>query len=156
MGGCGFLNRRKLIAFLAKVDALFQEMLRKLHTEFADNMVSDITPNQLMVLQCINDTGKATVSEVAGRIGVSLSAISAQVERLHRMGIVDRERDPDDRRVVWLFLTEDGRNLVATCMESRLKVVERYLGRLPQEDLNKLMDICTNILSIMREEEESK
>ena len=50
--------------------------------------------------------------EVAGRLGISSQAATALVDRLVGAGVVGRSQG-EDRRVVWVSLTEEGRQLLA-------------------------------------------
>ncbi len=49
------------------------------------------------------------MGELAERVLIVPSSCSRIVDRLVRRGLVARERDPADRRVVWASLTDDGR-----------------------------------------------
>ncbi|MCG9968309.1 MarR family transcriptional regulator [Pelotomaculum terephthalicicum JT] len=146
------MNSEKLILYLERLDEVFQHIARRLHAELAQNMISGITMSQFVVLKKLRDKGRVTVSEVAEDLNVSLSAITALADRLHKAGLVDRSRDEQDRRLVWLTLTEEGENTVANCRKSRAKVVEKYVGQLPEEDLERLIQIYEKILAIMRAE----
>jgi len=147
------VDREKLTVYLEQLEKAFRDFLRRLHLELGKNMVTDITPNQFIVMKQIHDAGQMTVSEVAEQLGVSLSAVTSQVDRLYAGGFVERGRDDKDRRLVWLRLTQKGLEMVKKCLESRLRVVERYFGQLPEEDLEKLMEICTKVLEVMRQKE---
>ena len=46
--------------------------------------------------------------EIARLAGLSRAAISSAVNTLERDGLVDRRRESDDRRVVTVYLTDDG------------------------------------------------
>jgi len=93
-----------------------------------------------------------TVSEVAEELGGSLSAITALVNRLVNNGLAVRTRDLTDRRLVWLETTDQGAEVMRRCMEGRRKVAEKYFGQLPEEDMQKLVEIYEKVLAIMRSE----
>lgn len=52
--------------------------------------------------------GRATHSELAGRCMITPATLTGIVSTLEKAGYVRRERDEDDRRVVWLVLTDAG------------------------------------------------
>jgi DNA-binding MarR family transcriptional regulator len=52
--------------------------------------------------------GRATHAELARRMWVRPATVTGIIDTLERAGIVRRERDESDRRVVWLTLTEAG------------------------------------------------
>ncbi|OPX92149.1 MAG: putative HTH-type transcriptional regulator YusO [Pelotomaculum sp. PtaB.Bin013] len=146
------MDSEKLNLYLERLDEVFQHIARRLHAELAQNMVNGITMSQFVVLKKLNEKGRVTVSEVAEGLNVSLSAITALADRLHKAGLVDRCRDEQDRRLVWLTLTAEGENTVSTCRKARSKVVEKYLSKLPEEDVKHLVQIYEKVLALMRAE----
>lgn len=136
-----------------RLEAVFGEMVRRLHVELADQMVSGITGSQFFVLQAIESKGRLTVSEVAEKLEVSLSAITALVNRLVKAGLVVRSRDEQDRRLVWLAATDLGKDTLGTCIESRRNVTNKYFGQLTAADMEKLVEVYEKILTIMHAEE---
>ncbi len=142
--------------YFARMDEIFAGMVRRLHAELENQMVSGITGSQFFVLKNINNRGRLTVSEVAEDLGVSLSAITALVDRLVKAGLVFRSRDEQDRRLVWLQATDKGKEILGRCVEGRKRVAVKYFSRLPEEDLEKLIEIYEKIISLMRTEEKEK
>ncbi len=55
----------------------------------------------------------ATVGELARHLQVRESTVSVTIDRLEGELLVERTRDPDDRRVVRIRVTEQGQDLVA-------------------------------------------
>lgn len=68
-----------------------------------------LTAVQLRVLQIVCETGHATPTEVAARMGVTQATISALIKKLESYGMLDRERSRTDRRQTHLIVTEAGR-----------------------------------------------
>jgi len=148
------LEQELLAKYLDKLDEMLPLFIRRLHQELADSMDNGVTANQFMVMKMINDHGQMTVSDVAEGLSVSLSAVTSQVDRLHRVGVVERRRLEDDRRVVWLELTDEGRKIVETCQAGRLRVIQRYLGQLDDKELKLMIEVYEKIISIMRQDEQ--
>lgn len=136
------------------MDEIGQRFLRRIHRELAGIMDVPVTGNQFVVLKIISNRGKATVSEVAEDLSVSLSAVTASVDRLCRAGMVERRRSEEDRRVVWLELTEQGQNVVDVCHKGRMRVLQRYLGCLEEKELLHMIDIHEKLIAVMRQEDE--
>lgn len=144
----------KIQEYLNRLDRLTDLLVRRLHLELQQHMVTGVTGSQFVVLKKIHEHGRVTVSEVAGDLSVSLSAITAQVDRMHRAGLVQRRRDEGDRRVVWLELTPEGKEAYNACQASRLKVMRKYFGQLDENELETLLDINERLLSIIESEPE--
>ncbi|OPX84481.1 MAG: putative HTH-type transcriptional regulator YusO [Pelotomaculum sp. PtaB.Bin104] len=142
----------KLNLYLEYLDEVFQRLARRLHAELAQNMVGGITMSQFIVLKTIKAKGKITVSEVAEDLSVSLSAITALADRLFRVGFVKRQRDEQDRRLVWLTLTGEGEKMVSLCQAARRKVTEKYFSSLQEEDIEQLIKIYEKVLNFIKQE----
>ena len=82
----------------------------------------DLTPSRYDLLVMIRGApnGNATVGELAETLRITRHAASELVERSAVGGLVRRERDPDDARVVHVHLTAKGqRQLTAAMSELR-------------------------------------
>jgi DNA-binding MarR family transcriptional regulator len=65
-------------------------------------------PNRdLMAL--LSRRGVMTMAEMAGNLGLSKAQVSRLCRDLVRRGWVERQSDPDDRRLSWFALTKAGR-----------------------------------------------
>jgi DNA-binding MarR family transcriptional regulator len=64
-----------------------------------------ISPHVIRAAIHIHDEGPQTVGQLAQGLGISQGWASRVVDELERAGYVERERDPDDRRVVRVRLT---------------------------------------------------
>lgn len=147
------MEQATLDKYFSRLEEVFLEMMRRLHGELASQMVSGITGSQFFVLKKIAGRGRMTVSDVAEELGVSLSAITALVDRLVKAGLMVRARDDQDRRLVWLEPTDQGREILERCIQGRRTVATKYFGQLPEEDIEKLIEIYEKVLSIMKSEE---
>ncbi|ACV64819.1 transcriptional regulator, MarR family [Desulfofarcimen acetoxidans DSM 771] len=143
----------KLEIYMKRWEDVFQSIIRRLHNELGKNLVKGITGSQVFVMKKIHERGRSTVSEVAEDLCVSLSAVTSLVDKLCKFDYVNRQRDDNDRRLVWLELTPKGNDILGTCLSARRQVVQRYLRQLPEEDIEKLLDIYEKLLKIMQAED---
>ena len=72
----------------------------------------DITAHEYSLLAICLARGECTATQLAQLLPVDASRISRTVSRLVDMEVLQRRRLRDDRRVVMLSLTENGRNLI--------------------------------------------
>ena len=73
--------------------------------------------------------------EVSHRFEVDPSRITRLAQRLEKEGLLHRERDPEDNRVVRLYITEEGRLLVEDCQERRERFESRFRREFSPEEL---------------------
>ena len=147
------MDNEKLNTYIRRLEDVFQGFLRRLHHELGKNKVDGITGSQFFVMKKIHYRGRSTVTDVAEDLGVSLSAITSLVDKLCKVGLVLRQRDENDRRLVWLELTSEGNEILNRCLASRRQVVGRYLEQLPDEDLEQLLRIYERLLGIIQAED---
>ena len=70
-----------------------------------------LTYPQYLVMLVLWQDGPSTMQRIADRLMLGQNAITPLVDRLCQAGLVTRNRDESDRRVIRIELTEDGRTL---------------------------------------------
>ncbi len=71
-----------------------------------------VTARQVTLLWLVKRSPGLSLAELAAEEGISPPALSGNVDRLERAGLLHRVRSQDDRRRVGLELTEDGAKLL--------------------------------------------
>lgn len=71
----------------------------------------DLTYPQYLVMTVLWEQDGQTVGQVGARMFLESSTLTPLLKRLERAGHLRRDRDPDDERVVRVYLTEPGRAL---------------------------------------------
>lgn len=148
------MKEDQIRAIMGRLDEVFHQLLRRMHHKLAKSMADKLTGSQFMVLKRINDHGRITVSGMAEDLNVSLSAVTALIDRMYRAGFVVRKRDEEDRRLVWLELTNEGNEILTTCQEARWQVMAKYFKELPEEDLQELLRIYEKLHGIILRDDE--
>ena len=73
--------------------------------------------------------------EVSHRFEVDPSRITRLAQRLQDEGLLRRKRDPEDNRVVRLYITEEGRLLIESSQERRERFESRFRREFTSEEL---------------------
>src|SRR5690348_5610256 len=73
----------------------------------------------LLFLLCRKDVCKA--SDIANEIGITSGAVTGMTDKLVNMGLIHRDRSEEDRRVVLLSLTGQGKEMVNKIKASRFE-----------------------------------
>jgi DNA-binding MarR family transcriptional regulator len=97
-----------------------------------------LTIPQMRLLWALRDEDGQPVGALAEHLGVNPSTITGHVDRLVRQNLVRREEDPDDRRIVRNFLTEDGFTTVSAIRHIAGMYVVNILKRLDDAQLERL------------------
>lgn len=117
-------------------------LLRRLRTE---DQASGLSAPRLSALSVIVFAGPISVSELAAAEQVSKPTISNLVKELVQQGLVRRQPDPNDARVVRLAATEQGRNLLLEGKLRRVQRLAREIEKLSEEE-QALLQQATEIL----------
>jgi DNA-binding MarR family transcriptional regulator len=90
------------------------------------------------------ESSRLTIGELASRHGISSVNCTKLVNRMQKAGMVRRELDSRDRRVVWVVLTEAGRQRYVACLP--ISNVDRAVfGVLSTEEQETLIDLLSRI-----------
>ncbi len=88
---------------------------------------------------------------------VDPSMITRSVKELEsKHGWIRRERDPQDNRVVRVYLTEAGRAQIKGLPEKAASIERRVTSRFSPEELNELRRLLHKLLEAARDEQEDK
>lgn len=69
---------------------------------------SELTTSQLLVMQHVAQTTKVLPSTIAKAVELKQATVTVLVNKLEEAGLVTRRRDTEDRRRVWIELTDAG------------------------------------------------
>ncbi|WP_396923511.1 MarR family winged helix-turn-helix transcriptional regulator [Mycolicibacterium sp.] len=87
-----------------------------------------------VVLLALDRSSMRTQAALADSIGADKTRIIRTLDALQRQGFIEREPDPDDRRVRLLAITEAGRAVKDAAQREIQRGEERWLGELTAED----------------------
>jgi DNA-binding MarR family transcriptional regulator len=91
------------------------------------------------VLALLEVHGPMPMSHMADELGVALPNATGIIGRLAERGIVRREHDPADRRVVLVALSDEGRALIDEMDSARRERLRRLLGVMKPEQRSRLL-----------------
>ncbi|GAC1429284.1 MAG: MarR family transcriptional regulator [Ktedonobacteraceae bacterium] len=71
-----------------------------------------VTPPQWGVLALLCGSDTMTVGTISQRRGVDAPTITGIIKRLEQNGLVERHNDREDRRVVKVYITSEGKDII--------------------------------------------
>lgn len=84
---------------------------------------TDVTLTQYRTLIVLASQGPQRTADLAREVSVRPSTVSRMCDRLVARGLVRRQPDDTDRRVVWVALTDAGKDLVGQAMTLRRQLL---------------------------------
>ena len=107
---------------------------------------AEMTPEQYWLLRLLRRRGALSIGELAEVLGVTGSSITTACKRLEKAGLVMRERQSDDERMVRVVLTEQGNAQVEIWQEQRRVLLTHLLSPLSQHEQETLQRLLERIL----------
>ena len=86
------------------------------------------------------------MSDLSTELGISQSAATALADRMMKGNYISRERSEEDRRVVKLVITDEGRKLLETFSKSRDQALEKFICKLTPEEKAEFVRLCQKML----------
>lgn len=118
--------------------ALFPAVYLRFHRR--DGKRSELPAASRAVLQHLLGTGPLTIGEMARHLDRAQSVVSEMVDHLERDGLLERMRDPRDRRRTLVWLTDAGHQL--TDRDHQVlspALIERAMDHMNEEDVAALL-----------------
>ena len=105
----------------------------------------DLTPRQFGALESLYHLGSMRQGEISAKLLKSGGNITLVVDNLEKRGLVQRERDENDRRVVVVSLTEAGRELIGHVFPNHVADIVEEMSVLSKEEQETLGRLCRKL-----------
>lgn len=123
----------------------FAKLWWKLSKDLRNHMEVELAPalteGQLTVLELLMYSGheKMKPSDFIDILATTPAAITTLLDRMEKSGLIVRERDEKDRRIVWVLVTEKGRSECERGVQAREQFLQAYLGRISSHNQQLLV-----------------
>lgn len=127
------------------------KLLRKLSKEYNSAAVKfvkrdfNLTKPQLSVLYQLQDEPR-TIGQICEEVELSYSTVSGIIDRLERDGWVKRIRDKDDRRLIWIHITEKQAQFYDAIQTYHDKFYGTILDSLSEQQINTIIEALTVLI----------
>ncbi|TVY00293.1 MarR family winged helix-turn-helix transcriptional regulator [Paenibacillus cremeus] len=131
---------------LFELEETFRQLVRKAKTRWTNFEEQGLSASHAIILEKLEAEGPLKVSQIADALWITSGAVTSLSDKLITGGFANRIRSEEDRRVVYLELTEKGKEVLASLHEHRMQILESFFGQLPEEDVQHLIRIYRQIL----------
>jgi len=97
-----------------------------------------LTVSQFGVLEALYHLGVLNQSDLAQKLLKSTGNLTTVVDNLTKQGLVERRRCTEDRRVVYIHLTDAGREMLASILPGHVDGVVAAFAVLSEEEQKEL------------------
>jgi DNA-binding MarR family transcriptional regulator len=99
----------------------------------------NLTVPQVKSLFFIANQGTTNFTTLAAALKVTPANMTGIIDRLMEQGLVSRQENPQDRRMLMLRVTEKGENTIAGLRDRRAGYTTKILSRLSDAELNAVL-----------------
>jgi DNA-binding MarR family transcriptional regulator len=131
-------------------------VMRAIRAEMRKRRAPGLSVPQFRALIFLNRHKGASLSDVAGHVGLTLPSMSRMIDGLVARKLVARQMDVDDRRRVALTLTALGRGAMRSAYESTQARLAERLAALPAPDRTTILKAMQALASTFRSRRERK
>jgi DNA-binding MarR family transcriptional regulator len=145
-------DREDVAAFIDALDE-FARAQRRVRGRFsAARPAGELSTSQYHLLEPLAAAGgPLCVGEVADSAGVSAPSATRMLDGLESRGLVHRERDERDRRIVRVELSDEGRALVETKREGILRARTAIFDALPASERRAAARLLKSLAAAIEE-----
>ena len=134
-------EKRTLDTFI-KLTRCHNSVIAKLSEQ---QTLGSLTPSQFAVLESLYHIGSMTQGEISQKVLKSGSNMTTVIDNLERDGLVKRERDAKDRRVIHVHLTEAGSGKVEAVLPNHVATLVEIFKALSPTEQETLGELCKKL-----------
>ncbi len=112
----------------------------------------DITNNDMHIIEAIGVEEPRNMSEIARRLSVTVSTLTTNMNGLEKKGYIVRARSVEDKRVVYVTLTEKGKKAFYHHRDFHKKMIRALVKDLNEEEMEVLYRCLQNLNGFLEQE----
>ena len=105
----------------------------------------DLTNNDMHVIEAIGIDEPKNMSTIARALSVTVGTLTISMNSLVKKGYVDRQRSSEDRRVVYISLSEKGVKAYYHHKKFHEQMIDSVVKELTEEELEALVKALTKL-----------
>jgi MarR family 2-MHQ and catechol resistance regulon transcriptional repressor len=125
-----------------------QARLQGLDLSALGDLTLALTIQEFRSLEFLASVEPRKTKELAEYLGLALNSVTDVVDSLEKKGLVRRQRDDADRRIVRIELTKSGRDAAQTITSSIMDIYRTFLGALTVEEQETLLALYRKIARV--------
>ena len=106
---------------------------------------SDITNNDMHIIEAIGIAEPRNMSVIAHKLSVTVGTLTTNMNGLEKKGYIRRERSQEDKRVVYVLLTEKGKKAFYHHRDFHKKMIKAIVKDLSEEEMEILYHCLQNL-----------
>lgn len=127
---------------------LIKRLNRQMENIFVDMDLRNLTISEVLYVVSIGESQKVTMKYLAEEHHVAASATTRIIENLVTKGYVERFYNTNDRRQVFVKLTNQGNEMFEKIQERRQKQIGIFINKIPEDQKDYVVEILQALIKI--------
>ena len=132
------LNLKALTVLVRATDSL-HEVIKK------DVAKSGLNPTEFSVLELLYHRGKQPIQQIGKKVLIASSSITYVVDKLAAKNYVSRKACPEDRRVTFAELTDEGQLLMDSIFPKHEKAINEVFQGIDKQEVEAMIKTIKKI-----------
>lgn len=137
-------NRKKFAgALVSLVRAIKNE------TDNCAKMCGVVNEKELTIIVFVGENKIVKMSDIADNIDAPMSTLTTIIDKLVERGFIYRDHSGEDRRVINVTLTKEGKKAYEKVVDKNTKVAERALSQLNEKEQELIIKHLDHLAGIL-------
>ena len=123
----------------------FYKGWREVKAFYQEFLGNDISPQKVFILELCDLEKQLTMQQLASKMELDGSAVSTLVSRMEKKSLLKRTHGKEDRRKVFVQLTQEGYDLKQSLQEKLRLLTQNLRNDIEENDIEKLRNIVGTI-----------
>ena len=123
----------------------FRSILKVEERVLQNEKCKNLSISELHLIEKIGTESAVTVTQIAEKLNITLPSVTAAINKLCLKGYVKKERSHEDRRTVWVTLTEAGREVEAIHERFHKELVTSIAANFDEAERENLLNMVKKL-----------
>lgn len=129
----------KLFVVLTKSSKAIQERIKKDINNYG------MYNSEFAVLEALYSKGKQTVRQISDAVLINSGSITYVMDKLEAKGLLERTDCKEDRRVVYIQMTEEGKQFMEETFPKHQQVIENFFQDITDNEKKVLIELLKRV-----------
>lgn len=147
------MKDKYIIYFISRTKA---EMIKFIDNKLKKNNLDGLIPSHGNILTALFESDKPlTMKEISNKIGKDKSTVTALVNKLISLGYIQKEKSISDKRVTYIKLTQNARNIEYSFNHISSQVRQTAYNNFTEEEKKEFLRLLKKLSTNFRDANKS-
>ncbi|CDQ41167.1 MULTISPECIES: MarR family winged helix-turn-helix transcriptional regulator [Virgibacillus] len=129
----------KSFVVLMKASKAVQERIKKDISNYG------MRTSEFTILETLYHKGKQTIRQISEGVLINTGSITYVIDKLETKGLLERQHCSEDRRVVYIHITDAGKALMDEIFPQHQQVIEELFVGIDEQQKQTLVDVLKQV-----------